>query len=242
MPTRIALRGTAPSQVTPRFRKKPVFASGLSSAEEDAIQRAATASASRNNSDSNNNNDKKNRIIGSAARASSTTKRSIVGFRSSILRELSVRSSDSRLSDTDTAAAAADGDDERVRVSSQDIRASPRLLGYLFCCTAASVMLASVIQFDRKDTLLSGGSRAKYVTTLNGLVYRWKLWGAIYVAAIGVGSCLLVVLVHFDTFCFPTVWVKVFRDGSLAERNLIFAMLLFWAAGVHICTSSLSVG
>jgi hypothetical protein len=73
-------------------------------------------------------------------------------------------------------------------------------------------------------------------------VYRWKLWGAIYTGAIGVGICALTVLAHFETVCFPHYWVKIFRDGSLAERNLIFAMLVFWAAGVHICTSSLSAG
>jgi hypothetical protein len=73
-------------------------------------------------------------------------------------------------------------------------------------------------------------------------VYRWKLWGAIYVSSIGGGVCALTVLAHFETICFPRFWVKIFRDGSLAERNLIFAMLVFWAAGMHICTSSLSVG
>jgi hypothetical protein len=85
-------------------------------------------------------------------------------------------------------------------------------------------------------------SDEKYYSTLQGLVYRWKLSGAIYVASIGGGVCALTVLAHFETVCFPRYWVKIFRDGSLAERNLIFAMLVFWAAGVHICTSSLSVG
>lgn len=82
--------------------------------EEDAIEQAAAAVTPR-----------------------ARDKRSIVGFRSSILRELSVRADDP------------DGeqdDEERVRVSSEDIRASSRLLGYMFCMIAAFVMLVSVIQ------------------------------------------------------------------------------------------------
>jgi hypothetical protein len=70
-------------------------------------------------------------------RATGRSSRSIVGFRSSILRELSVRADDP---DADQ------DEEEKVRVSSEDIRASPRLLGYMFCMIAALVMLVSVIQ------------------------------------------------------------------------------------------------
>jgi hypothetical protein len=114
MPTRIALRETAPSQVTPRFRRNATFATGFSPNEEDIIEQATASVTPR-----------------------SRDKRSIVGFRSSILRELSVRADDP------------DGEqdeEERVRVSSEDIRASPRLLGYMFCMVASLVMLVSVIQ------------------------------------------------------------------------------------------------
>jgi hypothetical protein len=114
MPTRIALRETAPSQVTPRFRRNATFVTGLTINEEDVIEQAAASATPR-----------------------ARDKRSIVGFRSSILRELSVRADDP------------DGeqdDEERVRVSSEDIRASPRLLGYMFCMVASLVMLVSVIQ------------------------------------------------------------------------------------------------
>jgi hypothetical protein len=113
MPTRIALRETAPSTLTPHFRRNAGFATGLSQSEEDAIEQAAADIAPR-----------------------SRDKRSIVGFRSSILRELSVRADDLD----------AEEDEEIVRVSSEDIRASPRLLGYMFCMIAALVMLVSVIQ------------------------------------------------------------------------------------------------
>jgi hypothetical protein len=113
MPTRIALRETAPSQVTPRFRRNAAFATGLSIQEEDTIEQAAAAVTPRGGE-----------------------QRSIVGFRSSILRELSVREDDPN----------AEQDEEKVRMSSEDIRASPRLLGYMFCMIAALVMLVSVIQ------------------------------------------------------------------------------------------------
>ena len=53
---------------------------------------------------------------------------------------------------------------------------------------------------------------------------------------------MLIVLVHFDTVFLPKVWKGIFQDGSIVERNLILFLLLFWAAAVYICTSSLSVG
>jgi hypothetical protein len=121
MPTRIALRETAPSQVTPRFRRNAGFATGLSIQEEDTIEQASAAVTPR----------------GSATvTPRGGEQRSIMGFRSSILRELSVRGDDPN----------AEQDEDKVRVSSEDIRASPRLLGYMFCMIAALVMLVSVIQ------------------------------------------------------------------------------------------------
>jgi hypothetical protein len=83
----------------------------------------------------------------------------------------------------------------------------------------------------------------KYFMTSNGyLVQKWKLVGAIYIGAIGVVSSFLIILAHFDTFCLPRTWMLIFRDGSRGERNVIWILLLFWAAGLHVCTSSLSVG
>jgi len=60
-------------------------------------------------------------------------------FRSSILKELSVRNDDDEDDDISI-------DPQIVRFSSNDIRASPRLLGYLFATIASAVMLASVVQ------------------------------------------------------------------------------------------------
>lgn len=82
----------------------------------------------------------------------------------------------------------------------------------------------------------------KYYITPTGLVFRWKLWAAIYLSAGAVALCLFTFLVHFDTIMFPKLWVAVFRDGSLAERNWIFFLILCWATALHVCTSVLSVG
>jgi hypothetical protein len=108
---------------------------------------------------------------------------------------------------------------------------------------AGAVMLVSIVQFYREQKLFSELlDQEKFFVASTGLVYRWKLWGSIYMSATGTGLCLLTLLVHFDTVCLPRLWKSVFQDGSTAERNLILFFILFWAANVHICTSSLSVG
>jgi hypothetical protein len=89
---------------------------------------------------------------------------SMSGFRSSILRELSVRQDYNDAAQTGTGGTQQQRDDDDVqrmkldghenrkslapqdRLSSDDIRASPRFLGYLFCMIASAVLLVSVIQ------------------------------------------------------------------------------------------------
>jgi hypothetical protein len=62
------------------------------------------------------------------------------------------------------------------------------------------------------------------------------------VSGLGCIIYLFIVLAHFETVCCPQVWVRVFRDGSLSERNLILALIFYWFLGLHINTSALSVG
>lgn len=81
-----------------------------------------------------------------------------------------------------------------------------------------------------------------YFYFFNGVVYKWKLWGSIYLSTAGVALSLASVLAHFDTIVAPHTWLRVFRDGSLSERHWLSFLLLFWAAAVHVCTSTLSVG
>jgi len=117
MPTRILKENAAPSQASRRPRANPITITGIiSAAEENTIRRTA---ADLGNSPP------------TSRRNSSVRSRSI-GFRSSILRELR------NLDETEK--------EEVLRLSADDIRASPRLMGYLFSMIASFVMLVSVLQ------------------------------------------------------------------------------------------------
>lgn len=89
---------------------------------------------------------------------------------------------------------------------------------------------------------VSSEDLSKYYYVSGSVVYRWKLWGAIWSSTAGVALSFLTALVHFDTVLAPNLWPTIFRDGSLAERNWILFLMLFWAGAVHVCTSTLSVG
>ncbi len=143
--------------------------------------------------------------------------------------------------------------DEFVRaLSREDIRASPRLLGYLFQLLASAVMLISVLKFyfnDEKVTkslfmslLKDNGDDQRFFNTVQGVIFRWKLIGCVATSTLGTVINLLVVLAHFDTFFFPSFWHAFFRDGSRYEMYFVVAMLIFWIVGVHINTSPLAVG
>lgn len=102
-------------------------------------------------------------------------------------------------------------------------------------------------RFVRQDTLVQQDlpevdNDVFFVTTGGFLVHRWKLWGAMYAGSIGVGLSLLIILAHFDTIFLPRLWMHVFKDGSWIEQYLILLLMAFWAAALHICTSSLSIG
>lgn len=117
-------------------------------------------------------------------------------------------------------------------------------------------MLVSVVQFylreeenyndwNSQSVIPYDGSRFpddEFFLTLNGPVYLWKLWCTMAVATAGSLIFLIILIMHFDTICFPRTWFQLFRDGSLSERNLLFCLLAFWAASLHINTSSFSVG
>jgi hypothetical protein len=136
-----------------------------------------------------------------------------------------------------------------IYTSASDIRASPRLAGYLYILIASVVMIASVAQFYKNEGFgaelfkrLGYDKRADFILVGGSRVYRWKFIGAFVVAVIGTISSLFIILVHFEPFCAPKFWKKCFRDGSKYERNILIANCVFWGAGVHICTSSFSIG
>jgi len=223
------------------------------SSSDRQVAGAATVGAGRIGSGTatNNNNEV---AAGSNTMRRRSSKRQ---FRSSILEALSVRSGAAEDGgggggDPSEYADRSDDDDANddaifVRLSTDDIRASPRLLGYLFAMIASAVMLVSVVQFYRETPVEVSRTTAtfdsrQYFQTVRGVVLVWKLWGAVSIAAAGCLVNLLTILVHFDLFFFPKTWIRIFRDGSLAERNYIIGLIVFWIAGLHICTSSLSVG
>ena len=138
--------------------------------------------------------------------------------------------------------------------TADDIKGSPRLIGYMFSMIASGVMLISVFEFnrERKNSALQGIDTEQrgenndeddpFVYFLGDAVYKWKLWGALYASALGVLLSFLTVIVHFDTIIAPSFFIRIFRDGSLAERYWIWCLILFWAITLHASTSTLSVG
>mmetsp|Transcript_1191 Transcript_1191/g.2591 ORF Transcript_1191/g.2591 Transcript_1191/m.2591 type:complete len:265 (+) Transcript_1191:153-947(+) len=53
---------------------------------------------------------------------------------------------------------------------------------------------------------------------------------------------ILIIAAHFDTIAFPDFWKVVFQDGSRYEQYICITSVLYWAAAIHINTSTLSVG
>ena len=99
------------------------------------------------------------------------------------------------------------------------------------------------VEFFANHTELTESDSEEFYATWGGdLIYQWKLWASIYGSSALIGLCILIMVVHYDTVCLPKLWIAIFRDGSLAERNLTLLLSVSWAAGVHVCTSSLSVG
>lgn len=139
-------------------------------------------------------------------------------------------------------------------LSSEDIRASPRLLGYCFQLLASIVMLISVSTFlgeeegENYDEIWNIFKRARvdskelYYSNESRAVFAWKLFGCFAVSGLGTIITLGIILVHFDTICCPSHWLRNFRDGSKFEQILLISLGIFWGLGLHINTSSLSVG
>jgi hypothetical protein len=167
-----------------------------------------------------------------AARRKSSKR--IVTFRSSIFRDIQ------------------DDKDTHRGLSTSDIRASPRLVGYIYQLLASTVLLISVVKFYRNSEadkllnidreILRVNFAAEIYYSVAGPVYFWKLIGCAAVGSLGAALSLVITVAHFDTVCVPRFWVTIFRDGSRWEQNILRFMILFWAAGLHVCTSSLSVG
>jgi len=121
MPTRIALKQSTPA-VQPRLRKQAAFAPSLWHGQQDTTSNSNhhRASPSPETTDA-------------LGISSSSRRRRSLNFRSSFLREWSERYDDD--------------EEEEMVMATDDIRASPRLLGYLFSMIAGAVMLVSVFEY-----------------------------------------------------------------------------------------------
>lgn len=251
MPTRIVLKESAPpSRLGGGGKASP----GLTEEEERTIRFNSVAAAEAPTSPLGSPSRARR---ASSFRASSGGQRKVVGFRSSILREFSSKSNlDASTYEDDFADEAAQQRRMELTLSNEDIRASPRLLGYLFGGIASVVMLVSVVQFylreeenfnqlqeigeiGESDALFPSD---QFFHTSFGSVYIWKLWCCVAVASSGTLGFLVILLMHFDVFFFQKTWFQFFRDGSLAERNLLLGLTFFWAAALHVNTSAFSVG
>jgi len=73
-------------------------------------------------------------------------------------------------------------------------------------------------------------------------VRTWKLIGSFIISGLGTIVTLGIILVHFDTIFCPSFWLRHFRDGSKHEQFLLISLAIFWMIGLHVNTSSLSVG
>ena len=177
----------------------------------------------------------RNRSIPALASPRASTRR-IVKLRSSIFRETPEE----------------EPEEDTGRLSTTDIRTSPRLVGYLYQLLASSILLITVVKFyrlsqDETSELevlfkVSATTDKRIFQSVNGPIYYWKLVGAAIMGSVGTCICLIIVLAHFDTFCLPRLWYMAFRDKSRFEQNVLRSLVLFWAVALHVCTSSLSVG
>jgi len=218
MPTRIILNDAAASRnIIPRYRSTKCLES-------------ADAFENRTNGDPRHTS---TRTIENPQKRKSSRK--VVQLKASLIR-------DKKLSDNFRT------------LSSEDIRASPRLLGYCFQLLASIVMLISVSTFLGEDegenyteiwkifNRARVDSKELYYSNESRAVFAWKLFGCFAVSGFGTIITLAIILVHFDTIFFPSYWHRNFRDGSKQEQILLITLGLFWGFGLHINTSSLSVG
>mmetsp|Transcript_22570 Transcript_22570/g.55923 ORF Transcript_22570/g.55923 Transcript_22570/m.55923 type:complete len:328 (+) Transcript_22570:76-1059(+) len=219
MPTRITLNeAVAPRNKTPRFR---------------SITRSESAGTTEIGIDGSTRNASTRTTASSSQRRKSSRK--VVRLKSSLIRDEK-------------------GNHNFRALSSEDIRASPRLLGYCIQFLASIVMLISVSQFlsgeERENYAeiwnvfngMIGDSKELYYSNESRAVFAWKLFGCFAVSGLGTIVTLAIILVHFDTICFPSFWLRAFRDGSKHEHTLLILLGIFWAIGLHVNTSSLSVG
>jgi len=171
----------------------------------------------------------------------------VIGFRSHLIRPMYSTEGEEEEEDDETQYHRHAS--QQRGLSTSDLRASPRLIGYIYQLLASVVLLISCVAFWSEEELgpieikkIWENRQGDIYYSVAGPVSIWKLTGSMAVGPTGMGITLAICLAHFDTVCFPRFWVAIFSDGSKCEQYLLLFMILFWAFGLHICTSSLSVG
>ena len=213
---------------SPRFPSSPPKHNSLSLTGTRSVGEETTNHQEIGITSSKNNNNNKYK------------KRKIVSLKSSIIR------------------GKRNNDDLNLRaLSSEDIRASPRLLGYCFQLLASIVMLISVSTFygDEFDKNVNTFNATETNTTGTiydislfwspdgkGHVRKWKLICSFIVSIFGTVVTAGIIMAHFDTIFLPSFWQRTFRDGSEYEQKLLISLVVFWMLALHVNTSSLSVG
>lgn len=148
MPTRIALKNphTAENDRSQKSRQQPMAAAGALDYIHPPLQSPRSLVKPENEFHA------ATPVRTPSSVPKSSVRQSSVFHRSTILRERIASERTRDLHDSASAPEPAtpelimEEDDRNVRLSSNDIRASPRLLGYMFCSVAAGVMFVSVIQ------------------------------------------------------------------------------------------------
>mmetsp|Transcript_5612 Transcript_5612/g.8268 ORF Transcript_5612/g.8268 Transcript_5612/m.8268 type:complete len:348 (-) Transcript_5612:95-1138(-) len=120
---------------------------------------------------------------------------------------------------------------QREEIFSSDLTSSNRLLGYVLADINCLICAVSAVLF-----LQRGGVYRLTVTI------PWKIYAAITFGFLGAFIFFFIILCHFDTRFFPQIWWRMFKKGSVIERNIILLLMLYWIVGLWVCTSAGSVG
>jgi len=120
---------------------------------------------------------------------------------------------------------------DRQEIFSGDIRSSTRLTGYVMGGIGCLVVSVSAILFKQYGSNYRGS-----------IVIPWKVDAAIAFSMVGLVIFLIIVLGHFDTWFYQKMWSRVFKNGSLVERNIIYSLMIYWTFGLWVCTSVGSPG
>ena len=137
---------------------------------------------------------------------------------------------------------------KHLTLSSKDISASSRLSGYLLIFTAYVVLLVSSLQHEQDGkTIQIQKDNYKYYedddeNTIFLPISEWKRMSCMIASASFAGLMVFIVLIHFDTFFFPQLWLQIFGDGSIGEGIILTILFVAAIFTVFVSTSVNGIG